>query len=71
MLTANNPLDFQSRLTSVDPEVRRIAVMNLLDSDEDDIEALLLTALQDADEKCVQKQRACWRDMKPTRLSPG
>ena len=51
MLTANNPLDFQSRLTSVDPEVRRIAVMNLLDSAEDDIEALLLTALQDADGK--------------------
>lgn len=49
MLTASNPLDIHSRLASVDPEVRRIAVMNLLDSDEDDIEALLLTALQDAD----------------------
>lgn len=50
MLTATlKPLSIDSRLTSPDPEVRRIAVMNLADSDADDIEDLLLAALNDAD----------------------
>lgn len=49
MLTATNPPSIHGRLASPDPEVRRIAVMNLLDSDADDIEMLLLAALKDAD----------------------
>ncbi len=51
MLTATHAQDFHSRLANADPEVRRIAVMNLLDSDADDVETLLLAALQDADAK--------------------
>lgn len=49
MLPASTALDIHSRLVSSDPEVRRIAVMSLLDSDADDIEALLLAALHDVD----------------------
>lgn len=50
-MLASNALTIHSRLASADPEVRRIAVMNLLDSDEDDIEELFLAALQDKDAK--------------------
>lgn len=49
MLIATNSLSIHSRLASSDPEVRRIAVMNLLDSDEDDILSLLIAASQDPD----------------------
>lgn len=49
MLSATNTPTIHSRLSSPDPEVRRIAVMNLLDSEEDGISALLLIALKDAD----------------------
>ncbi|MBU1268170.1 MAG: HEAT repeat domain-containing protein, partial [Gammaproteobacteria bacterium] len=39
----------QERLNSPDAEVRRLAVIDLPYSDEDDIELLLLPCLQDAD----------------------
>jgi HEAT repeat protein len=51
MLPASNTRDIHSRLASSDPEVRRIAVMNLPDNEEEDIETLLLAALQDTDAK--------------------
>jgi HEAT repeat protein len=51
MLPASNTPDIHSRLASSDPEVRRIAVMNLPDNEEEDIETLLLAALQDTDAK--------------------
>src|SRR5262245_5445958 len=38
-----------ARLADADPEVRRIAVMELPYSDEDDVLSLLITALSDAD----------------------
>ncbi len=41
------PADLVSRLDDPDPEVRRIAVMELPYCDEDDILPLLLTAMAD------------------------
>jgi len=49
MFTATQANEIHGRLASPDPEVRRIAVMDLLDSDEDDIDQYLLDALKDAD----------------------
>ena len=51
MLPASNALNIHSRLASADPEIRRIAVMNLLDEDEDDTDLLLLAALKDTNAK--------------------
>jgi HEAT repeat protein len=51
MMPATHPVSIHSRLASTDPEVRRIAVMDLLDSDEDDVDKYLLDALKDADAK--------------------
>ncbi|MHB1186452.1 HEAT repeat domain-containing protein [Thiobacillus sp.] len=50
-MLATTPTDIHSRLDHTDPEVRRIAVMDLLDSDEDDVDQLLLGALKDDDAK--------------------
>ena len=46
-----NPIenDLASRLKDPDPEVRRVAVMELPYSDEDDILPLLLEAAHDSD----------------------
>jgi len=41
--------DMVARLSHADPAVRRLAVLDLPDSDEDDIAALLVTALADPD----------------------
>src|ERR1700687_3409858 len=41
--------DMVARLSDVDPAVRRLAVLDLPDSDEDDIAALLVAALADPD----------------------
>lgn len=51
MISATHPNDIHGRLASTDPEIRRIAVMDLLDSDEDDIDRHLLGALKDTDDK--------------------
>jgi HEAT repeat protein len=51
MMPATQLASIHSRLASTDPEVRRIAVMDLLDSDEDDVDQYLLDALKDADAK--------------------
>lgn len=51
MISAIHPSDIHGRLASPDPEIRRIAVMDLLDSDEDDVDQYLLGALKDADDK--------------------
>ena len=42
--TATAPGDYLGRLRDLDPEVRRIAVMELPYCDEDDIQPLLLQA---------------------------
>ena len=51
MLATAHTLTIRDRLSSHDPEVRRIAVMALPDGDEDEIERLLLDALKDPELK--------------------
>ena len=47
--TAPAPGDYLGRLRDPDPEVRRIAVMELPYCDEDDIQPLLLQGMADSD----------------------
>lgn len=49
MIMTQGTKAIQQRLYDTDAGVRRIAVLDLLDSDEDDISPLLITALQDSD----------------------
>jgi len=60
------------RLVDTDATVRRLAVIDLPYSDEDDIVPLLLPRLADSDARCAPRRSARSKALKnPSRASPG